>query len=453
MGILMGFLNYRAGIEFNPKSSDDISEYVKKQGIGIFADNVSQKITKRILSAIDNVFGFPLPDFAFTKKQSEFWKECNHRWNIKVGATRSGKTYLDYFLIPKRISECKGQGLIVIIGNTQGTVKRNILEPMRKIWGDSLVGKIGADGKAKLFGKTVYILGADKVSQVQKLQGAGIEYCYGDEVTTWNKEVFAMLKSRLDKPNSVFDGTCNPDSPGHWFKKFIESDADVYAQHYEIYDNTHLTKEFIGNLETEYAGTVYYKRFILGEWAMAEGVIYPMFTVENNVIKNYTPDENAEWYISVDYGTMNPFSAGLWALERKNGRAVRVKEFYHDGRNSKKMMTDEQYYKELLTLAGDRYIQSIVVDPSAASFIAVIRHYGIFSVKKAKNNVLDGIRITAGMLTKKQILLTEACKDSIREFGQYVWDENSSEDKVIKENDHAMDDIRYFANTVLKREV
>ena len=162
-------------------------------------------------------------------KQKEFWNNCNCRWNIKTGATRSGKTYLDYYIIPKRIRACKGDGLIVLLGNTQGTIERNVLEPMRSIWG-SLVGTISSNNKAKLFGRDVYVLGADKKNQVARIQGAGIEYCYGDEITTWSQDVFQMLKSRLDKPNSCFDGTCNPDSPNHWFKEFLESKANIYHQ-------------------------------------------------------------------------------------------------------------------------------------------------------------------------------------------------------------------------------
>lgn len=454
MSILNNFIKYQTQIEFNPDKVEDISEYVKRQVSGKqLVPQIQQKITQRINTKIDEIFHNPKKYFSFSEKQTEFWENCTHRWNVKIGATRSGKTYLDYFLIPLRIMQCKGQGLIIIIGNTQGTVKRNILEPLRSIWGDALVGNVSSDGIAMLFGKKVHILGADKVSQVEKLQGAGVEYCYGDEVTTWNEEVFSMLKSRLDKPNSKFDGTGNPDHPSHWFKKFLESDADVYAQHYEIYDNKYLTADFVKNLENEYRGTVYFKRFILGLWAMAEGVIYPMFTKENNVLESYTPPSDAEYYISMDYGTLNPCSMGLWAYDRKNQKAVRIKEFYYDGRNSKKLYTDEEYYDELEKLAGDRIIQYIVIDPSAASFIATIRKKGKYAVKKAKNEVLDGIRRTSVYLSKKNIMICSECKDAIREFGQYAWDTKASEDKVIKDNDHAMDDIRYFANTVLRREL
>lgn len=382
----------------------------------------------------------------FTEKQREFWKNANHRWNIKEGATRSGKTYLDYFLIPRRIKACKGDGLIVLIGNTKGTLSRNILEPMREIWGEENVGRIRGDSTVDLFGKRCHILGADRETAVSKLQGAGIEYCYGDEITTWNRQVFEMLKSRLDKPDSCFDGTCNPASPSHWLLKFLESDADIYRQHYTIYDNPNLTPEFVENLEREYRGTVYFDRFILGKWVMAEGLVYPMFS-ENNIFSEDV--ENGDWYISVDYGTLNPFSMGLWRVD--GGTAYRVREYYYDGRGSSSLKTDEEYYMELEKLAGDREIVSVVCDPSCASFIEVIRRHGRFSVRKAKNDVLDGIRTTSGYLSAGKIKIHKSCGGIIKEFGVYSWDTDSCTDKPIKENDHAMDDLRYFCYTILRR--
>lgn len=453
MGILNSFLAFHKDMQFELNSAGDILEYINRRKLSAKSSNKRiQEVINVILGEIDRKNQKNCKKgFYFTDKQKEFFKMCNRRWNVKIGATRSGKTYLDYFLIPKRIMNCRGEGLIVILGNTQGTVNRNIIEPMKKIWGDNVIGKISADGTIKMFGKTVYILGADKISSVQKIQGAGIEYCYGDEITTWNEEVFQMLKSRLDKPNSLFDGTCNPDAPGHWFKKFLESDADIYQQHYNIYDNEHLTKEFVKSLENEYRGTVYFKRFILGEWAMAEGVVYPMFTKENNVLEGFTLPDTGEFYISMDYGTLNPCSMGLWYIDRANRRAIRIKEYYYDGRDKHKTLTDEEYYNELCSLAGEKVIQSVIIDPSAASFIATIRKHGRFNVKKAKNSVLDGIRKVSVELSKKRIMICSECENTIKEFGQYVWDEKANEDKVIKANDHAMDDIRYFVNTVLDK--
>lgn len=171
----------------------------------------------------------------FSKKQQEYFRNAVHRCNIKSGATRSGKTYMDYFVIPKRIRAVAGkEGLIVILGNTKGTLQRNIIEPLQNIWTPSLVSDIKSDNTAVMFGEKVYCLGADKISQVDRIRGSSVKYCYGDEVVTWHEDVFTMLKSRLDKPYSRFDGTCNPDSPNHWFNKFLRSGADVYLQEYNI---------------------------------------------------------------------------------------------------------------------------------------------------------------------------------------------------------------------------
>ena len=158
----------------------------------------------------------------FSDMQLDYWREASRRWNIKTGATGSVKTFLDFYLLPKRIRSCTGQGLIMLIGNTRGTLNRNILDPLRGIYGEDLVGEIRSDNTAELFGKKCYCMGADKVNQVARIQGATIEYCYGDEITTWSQEVFEMLKSRLRTPRSCFDGTCNPADPEHWLKKFID---------------------------------------------------------------------------------------------------------------------------------------------------------------------------------------------------------------------------------------
>lgn len=381
-------------------------------------------------------------------KQIEFARYGNHRWNFKGGATRSGKTYLDFkWIIPMRIRERAGKdGLSVILGVTKSTIERNVLEPMRNLYGDKLVGAISSDNTAWIFGEKCYCLGAEKVSQVSKIRGASIKYCYGDEVADWSEEVFALLKSRLDKEYSCFDGTYNPQYPNHWLKIFLDSDADIFSQEYTIDDNPFLPPAFVENLKKEYAGTVFYDRYILGKWTLAEGLIYPMFN--DSCIVDELP-ETGEYYISCDYGTLNPFSAGLWCVN--SGRAVRVAEYYYSGRDKQYQLTDEEYYAEVEKLAGDKNIRHIIVDPSAASFIACIKKHGRFSVRKAKNDVMYGIRLTSAMLRAGAIKIGSDCGDAIREFGLYRWDEDSTDDKPIKENDHAMDDIRYFCATVLRR--
>lgn len=240
----------------------------------------------------------------FSVKQREFLDNANRRWNVKYGATRSGKTYLDYYVIPKRIRNGIGKpGLTVILGNTKGTLQRNVIEPLQDIWGAELVSDIKSDNTAFLFGEKSYCLGADNIKHVNKIRGASFKYCYGDEVATWNEEVFQMLKSRLDKPYSKFDGTCNPEGPSHWFKKFLDGNADIYQQKYTLYDNPFLDKEVLQNLETEYRGTVFFDRYILGDWKAAEGTIYMLFADKTqDFLVEKVKEELAIVTIGVDYG-------------------------------------------------------------------------------------------------------------------------------------------------------
>lgn len=383
-----------------------------------------------------------------SQKQLEFARYANHRWNFKGGATRSGKTYLDFkWIIPLRIRERAGKdGLAVILGVTKSTIERNVLEPMRNLYGDKLVGTISSDNTAWIFGEKCYCLGAEKVSQVSKIRGASIKYCYGDEVADWSEEVFALLKSRLDKEYSCFDGTYNPQYPNHWLKKFLDSDADIFSQVYTIDDNPFLPPSFVENLKKEYAGTVFYDRYILGKWTLAEGLVYPMFG--DSCIVQDIPD-TGDYYISIDYGTHNPFSAGLWCVAKTE--AVRIGEYYYCGREERKEKTPEEYYSEVKRLAGGRDIKCLIVDPSADAFIATVKKHHEFKVRGAVNDVLPGIQTTAEMIASGKVKIHESCEDAIREFGLYRWDEKAESDRVVKENDHAMDEVRYMVMTVLKK--
>lgn len=387
-----------------------------------------------------------------TKLQREYLLGCNHRWNVKTGATGSGKSFVDYaVVIPKRILAARGEGLLVLLGNTRGTLERNILEPMREIWSHSLVGQITSNNTVNLFGKRCYALGADNRKHVDRLRGATIEYVYGDEVTTWSEEVFEMLKSRLRCEHSRFDGTCNPDSPHHWFKRFLDSDADIFQQSYTIDDGC-LPDKIVNELKKEYAGTVYYDRYIRGLWTVAEGLVYQMVAgnPEQFTLKGPTQGMDGRFFVSIDYGTINPCSMGLWCVQGR--RAIRIKESYYDSRKANRQRTDEEHYAALEELTRGYYIRYVVVDPSAASFIECIRRHGKYQVRHAENEVINGIRVTADLLNSGRVMIHESCKDSLMEFRTYRWDEKASEDKPIKDNDHAMDDIRYFCSTVLARE-
>ena len=241
----------------------------------------------------------------WTIKQKQYGLNANHRWNVKIGAVRSGKTFQDKEdIIPRRIRERIGKdGLVVLIGVTKSTIERNVLRPMRDKFGSGLVGTINNENKVKLFGEECYCLGAEKVNQVSKIQGSSIKYLYGDEVVKWAKEVFDMLKSRLDQEYSVADLTGNPEQKTHWFKEFLESNADIYCQTYTIDDNTFLPQVFVSNLKKEYEGTVLYNRYILGQWCNAEGLIYTRFAnnPSNYIWKKDVLPEGIT-IIGVDYG-------------------------------------------------------------------------------------------------------------------------------------------------------
>lgn len=382
---------------------------------------------------------------SLTEKQREYLLNCSHRWNVKTGATGSGKSFVDMAVtIPKRILACKGEGLIVLLGNTRGTLDRNILEPMRSLW-PGCIGDIRSDNTVQLFGKKCYALGADTKKHVSRIQGATFEYVYGDEITTWSHDVFEMLKSRLRCDHSHFDGTCNPDNPGHWFKEFLDSDADIYQQAYVIDDGV-LPANVVAELKKEYAGTIYYDRFILGLWAAATGLIYPMF---KEAIQEPPETDVSEYGLSLDYGTQNAFSAGLWG--QIQGVWYRLREYYYSGRDTGIQKTDEEYAQALDEFTdgiGDSYNKlRVIIDPSAASFIALLNKRGKYRVIPADNAVADGIRETATCLKRGKIRIAPECKNWIREAQGYVWDENSSEDKPVKVNDHAMDDTRYFVKT------
>ena len=384
-----------------------------------------------------------------TVKQNEYIRNASKRLNFKIGAVRSGKSYVDMaYTVPSRIREVAGKdGLSVVIGVSRDTIERNILQPMREIYTDALIGTINSRNIAQICGEDVYCLGAEKISQVAKIQGSSIKYCYGDEIAKWNRDVFMMLLSRLDKPYSKMDGACNPEYPTHWFKEFIDNpEIDAYLQHYTIFDNPYLPREYVDSLCKEYEGTVYYGRLIQGEWTLAEGLIYPMY---KDAISEPPEDESEGFVLSIDYGTQNAFSAGLWG---KYGRVWhRVREYYYSGRNTGIQKTDEEYAADLDEFIKDvPYVDRIrtIIDPSAASFITLLKKRGKYHVIQARNDVADGIRETATAMKNGLIKVSPDCKNWIKEVQGYVWDDTASDDRPVKIDDHAMDDTRYFVKTM-----
>ena len=271
-----------------------------------------------------------------------------------------------------------------------------------------------------------------------------------------------MLKSRLDKPYSKFDGSCNPESPNHWLKEFIDSDElDIYVQKYTIFDNPALSPEFVDNLCKEYEGTVFYDRYIMGEWTLAEGLIYPMY---RDALAEPPTGKAEQYVLSIDYGTLNAFAALLWG--KYGDTWYCVDGYYYSGRNTGVQKTDEDYAKDIdawlmnyipngcekattefkFLPYGERL--KTIIDPSAASFITLLKRKKNYRVIPADNAVLDGIRETASCMQTGKIKINPKLKFFITELEGYVWDESAVEDRPVKIDDHACDACRYFCKTM-----
>lgn len=406
-------------------------------------------------------------EFKLTSKQAEYIRNANHRWNVACGAVRSGKSYCQVaYSIPSRLMERRGlRGLRVILGATRENIERNILQPMRDIYGDSVATEINSKNYAKILGEKVYCIGADNIGQVAKIRGSEIAYCAIDEATDINREVFEMLKSRLSLPWSCADITTNPASPNHWFKAFLDSvdrGVDIYCQNYSIYDNPFLPQDYVKALEAEYYGTVWFDRLILGEWTLAEGLVYPGYmSALCDSIPEGTP---SEYCISLDYGTSNPFAVMLWS--RHDDGWYGENELFYSGRDTGVQKTDDEYLqmleafvdpiKDTLKHSGTdvwgnkvSYVDRIpvIVDPSAASFIALLRQSEWFRPISANNDVLRGIRDTSTAMKRGILRVHRRCKNWIKEAQSYVWDTSSTVDRPVKAFDHLMDATRYFVNT------
>lgn len=396
-------------------------------------------------------------EFRLTEKQAEYIRNANHRWNIACGAVRSGKSYCQIsYCIPYRLLERKGRrGLRVILGATRENIERNILQPLRDIYGDSAATGITSNNFTRIFGEKVYCIGADNVRQVAKIRGSEIAYCAIDEATDINPEVFEMLKSRLSLPWSCCDITTNPSSPGHWFKKFIDSSkdgVDIYLQTYTIYDNPFLPHDYVKALEAEYSGTVYFDRYILGKWTLAEGLVYPNY--EKAVVEAsslVSVELYDQWVLSVDYGTQNATAALLFG--RRGNSWVLFREYRYSGRDTGRQKTDAEYVEDMLQLVHDVPCPDgdaieVVIDPSAASFIEAMRRTGRFKVRKADNDVLNGIRCTAVAMSSGKLYISNSCEGTIKELQGYIWDTSRDDvERPVKVEDHCMDAMRYFVKT------
>lgn len=370
------------------------------------------------------------------------------------GAVRSGKTSIMMVaFVDWAMREFSGQRFGVC-GKTVDSATKNIIVPyismlyakqrytLRWRRSDKLLEV--SRGAAKNYFE---VFGGKDESSYALIQGRTLAGVLLDEVALMPRSFVEQAITRCSVDGAKLWFSCNPESPQHWF--YLEwikrhKERNALHLHFEMEDNPGLSAKTIALYKSRFSG-VFYQRYIQGLWVVAEGLIYPMFG-ENNIVD--TVPEQGEYYISCDYGTLNPFSAGLWCWDGKT--ATRIREYYYSGRETQANKTDEEYYAELEKLAGDLTVRSVIVDPSAASFIEVIRRHKRFMVRKAKNDVINGIMTTARYLQDGTIKIHRDCKDIIREFGLYRWDEKVSEDRPIKENDHAMDDCRYFAYTVLR---
>lgn len=400
---------------------------------------------------------------SLTEKQSEYLMRCNRRWNFKTGATGSGKSYLDIAAtIPKRILASKGEGLLVLFGNTRGTLERNIIEPMRDLWPE-LIGQIRSDNTIHMFGKKVYVLGADNKKHVARIQGTSIEYAYGDEVTTWSEDVFSMLKSRLRCRHSHFDGTCNPDNPNHWVKKFLDSDADIYHQDYVIEDGA-LPLHVIEELKKEYAGTVFYDRFILGRWVAAEGVIYRNFAdnPERYIIDN--PPEIKFATIGVDFGG-NESATAFSCTGYTNGfrEVVTLEEYYKKGITSPSAL--EAAFLDFVRICKSKYrVTTAYCDSAEQTLIqglktAALREgVGIIVKNAQKGPINERIRAYCVLMGADRYKILRRCKHTIEALQTAVWDgRNMTKDIRLDDgtyNIDSLDALEYsterYMNTIIR---
>lgn len=386
-------------------------------------------------------------------KQKEYIRNATHRFNFKVGARRCGKTYLDdFYMIPARILERRElPGLLCIFGVSKGTIERNVLQPMREMYGKDLIGQINNGNVAKLFGEEVYCLGCEKVSQVSKIQGTSIKYGYGDEIAKWNQEVFVMIEASLDKPYSMMDGALNPENQNHWFKKdFLdkveEKQLDVYVQHYTIFDNPFLTPEFIDNLCKEYEGTVYYDRLILGLWKNAEGIIYRQFADNPGAyIKDAPVDQNGNPLnfmiisIGIDYGAtegetefkatgITPRFREVWTLDEMKLSGLhspdemyqKFVEFYNrvlqDYGKVTHCFADYGALGQVITYGLNRHLQKAGIPLKVDDCI--------------KGRIVDRIELDCHLFGQMRRFILRKCKYLIEAYTQALWDEKKQDERL-----------------------
>ena len=367
------------------------------------------------------------------------------------GAVRSGKTVFMSAAFVIWAMEYYDRTNFAICGKTVQSAERNVLKPLQeneslpytmtyKVSTKVLTVRCGT--KENYF----YIFGGKDESSYMLIQGITLAGVLFDEVALMPRSFVEQALSRaisFEHPKYWFN--CNPESPNHYFyKEWIENPKDSTTHlHFLLEDNPILTPQMIERTKAMYSG-VFYDRYIRGLWVIAEGIIYPMFGKDSTVPT--IERKYSRYVISMDYGIQNPTAMLLWGF--CDGVWYQVDEYYHSGRETSKQKTDQDYYEDLEQLAGDRYIDCLIIDPSATSFIALVKQKRRFRVRKAQNDVIDGIQKTASAIQQGKIKVNDCCKRTIKEYGLYSWDQKADEDRPIKDNDHAMDATRYFVNTL-----
>lgn len=403
---------------------------------------------------------FEFKPFSLKQKKLLFWWEESspHKDKdivIADGAIRSGKTIaMICSFLRWSMKNFQGENFI-LAGKSIGALKRNVLKPMFQVlvaWG--IQYEYNRSENFIIVGSnTYYCFGANNEASQDVLQGLTAAGALADEVALFPQSFVDQMIGRCSVEGAKVFMNCNPRGPYHYIKvEYIDKAVEkkIYYLHFTMDDNLSLSETVKERFRRMFSG-VFFKRYILGLWVMAEGLIYDMFDEGKHKVptvdRSYT-----EYYVSCDYGTQNPTTFGLWG--KYQGQWYKVKEYYYSGRENSRQKTDEEFYQELEKFIGDIKIKAVIVDPSAASFIACIKKHGKHKVLKAKNDVIDGIRNVATALNKLLIFYNDCCINTFREFFSYVWDEKAAErgeDKPVKQNDHCMDSDRYFINTVVMK--
>lgn len=402
---------------------------------------------------------------------------------IADGAIRSGKTVcMSLSFVMWAMTQFNGQNF-GMCGKTIGSFRRNVLfwlEVMLRSRGYTVADHRADNLVVVTRGETTnyfYIFGGKDERSQDLIQGITLAGVFFDEVALMPESFVNQATGRCSVEGSKYWFNCNPDGPYHWFKtgwidkatgylgkkktqeireKAAAENRDpglkeILYLHFTMDDNLSLSEKIKERYRSMYTG-VFYRRYIRGLWAMAEGIIYDMFDTAKHVISNLSGLVNTNYYVSCDYGTQNATVFLLWCKER-SGRWVCCREYYYSGRDEERQKTDSEYADDLERWLGGIKPVKIIIDPSAASFIAELKKRG-YAIKKAKNDVLDGIRFVASLLNQGKIAISDQCPNTIKEFGSYIWDQKASErgeDKPVKQHDHAMDALRYFCYTIIRK--